>query len=51
MLGGVERLRAGLGDNQRHRLARIADLARGQQRLRREGEPLAGHSIGFRGGP
>ena len=30
LLGGVERLRAGLGDDQRHRLADIADLVLGQ---------------------
>ena len=41
-LGGVQRQVAGLGDDQRHRLADIADRALGQQRLRREGERLAG---------
>ena len=47
LFGGVERLRAGLGDDQRDRLADIADLALGQQRLRRESEWLAGLHIGF----
>ncbi len=48
-LGGVERLVAGIGDDQRHRLAGIADLAFGQQRLRRKGEALAGLGIGLGG--
>ena len=45
-LGGIERLLAALGDDQRDRLANIADLALGQERLRREGEGLAGHRVG-----
>ena len=49
-LGGIERLGAGSGDDQRHRLADITDLALGQQGLRREGERLAGLRIGSGGG-
>ncbi len=44
-LGGVERLLAALRDDQRHRLADIAYLAGGEQRLRREAERLAGLRI------
>jgi hypothetical protein len=47
LFGGVEGLGAGLGDDQRDRLADIADLAGGQQRLSREGERLAGLNIGL----
>ena len=49
-LGGVEGLDAGLGDDQRHRLADIANLAFGEHRLRCKGERLAGLSIGSRRG-
>ena len=48
-LGGVERLFARLGDDHRHRLAGIANLVRGQHRLRRKRERLAGLGIGGRG--
>ena len=50
-LGGVERLGLGLGHDQRHRLAGEADLAVGEQRLRREGEGLAGLDVGLGIGP
>ena len=46
-LGGIERLRARLGDDQRDRLADMAHLVARQQRLRREGEWLAGLHVGF----
>jgi hypothetical protein len=45
--GGVERLIAAKGDDQRHRLAGIADLALRQQGLRQEGEFLAGLRVGL----
>ena len=48
MLGRIERLRTGLGDDQRDRLADIADLASRQYRLRRKGKRLPGLHIGFR---
>ena len=46
-LGGIERLRPRLGDDQRDRLADMAHLADRQQRLRRKGERLAGLHVGF----
>ncbi len=47
LLGRVKRLVAALGDNQRHRLADIAHLALGEERLRHKREGLAGHRIGI----
>ena len=47
-LGGIERGLARLGDDQRDRLAGVAHLFPGEQRLRRKGEILAGHGIGRR---
>jgi len=49
-LGGVERLVAGLRDDQRHRLAGIADLAVGEERLRRKQKALACLGVGLGGG-
>jgi hypothetical protein len=43
----VQCLCACRGDNQRHRLANMAHLAGRQQRLRREGEALAGLHVRF----
>ena len=50
VLGGIERLGARLGDDQRDRLADVAHLVAGQQRLRRKGERLAGLHVGFHRG-
>ena len=50
MLGGVERPVLGLRHDQRDRFADIANLARGQQRLRREREFLARLRIGVDAG-
>jgi hypothetical protein len=49
VLGGIKRVLDALGDNQRDRLADIADLAVSQQRLRCEGELVAGLRIGVDG--
>ena len=50
-LGGVERLVAGFGDDQRDRLAGPAHLALGQERLRQKGKGLAGLGVGLGRGP
>ena len=50
-LRGIECLGDRFGDDQRHRLAGKADLVRGEQRLRREGEGFAGLDVRLGIGP
>ena len=51
LLGGIERLRLGLGHDQRHRLAAEAHSVRREQRLDRELERLLGLQVGLDVGP